>query len=982
MSNTYELEIKPRSLWLDLGIVVVTTLCGTIILALLDTFERLHVFFEGHENAKLDDVFLGLGVLALSLIWFFFSRWRNNIGRSAAMLRAEIKVREQAENALRASEERLRDAIENIPEGFLLTDADDRVVLYNERYRDMNEDVAHLLQPGVKFETLVRDAMSRRRIGSLEGELWAEERLAQYREGTAPSDELHSDGRWIRVEGRRTRDGGYVGLRTDITELKESQRLLYDAIETISEGFALYDADERLVMCNQPYRDTLPRLAPLGLLTPGTKLEDIIGAGIKQGFTPSAYSDAEDYLTKRLEQFRGSTGPFEYETTGGLWIHTEEKKTLNGATVAIRTNITERKRAEEALKESEALLRSFIDNSPSAIFLKDPEGRYKLANKRFGEWFEKLPAEIIDKNSFDLFPEDIAKRFIARDQTVLDKREGSEREVELPFADGQQRMIHFNKFPVSRADGAIIGVGVIGTDITERKISEKALKDSQELFKSIIDNVPSAIVLKDHEGRLSLVNRRFEEWYGVAADDAIGRTTHELFPENFATTVAVQDRGTPLSGKAESVEVEADVSFADNTVHRIASTNFLVPSSVDGSPVVATISTDITQQRKSDEQLRQAQKMEAVGQLTGGVAHDFNNLLGVIIGNLDFLDELLVDDSDQQELIATALQAALQGAEMTSRLLAFSRKQALNPVSIDLNTLVHGMTDLLKRALGETVTIRNVTSPNLKIVKIDSGQLETALLNLAVNARQAMTGGGQLTIETSNVELDHDYAEYHEEVEAGIYAMLAVSDTGTGMSSTVLEHAFDPFFTTKEVGQGSGLGLSMVFGFMKQSNGHISIYSEEDEGTTVKLYFPASEAVEPLSVGQSEPNAIPLGSGEIVLIVEDNAGLRNLAVKIVSSLGYKTVEASDASSALAILDGGAPVDVLFTDIVLPRGMNGARLAAAALARRPSIRVLYTSGYTENAIVHNGVLDEGIELLDKPYRREEVARRLNQILEEK
>lgn len=370
--------------------------------------------------------------------------------------------------------------------------------------------------------------------------------------------------------------------------------------------------------------------------------------------------------------------------------------------------------------------------------------------------------------------------------------------------------------------------------------------------------------------------------------------------------------------------------------------------------------------------------MEAVGQLTGGMAHDFNNLLGVVIGNLDFLDEAVRGDASKQNLIASALRAALSGAELTSRLLAFSRKQALQPEVIDINTLVSRMTDLLVRTLGETIVIQTALAPDLGKAEIDRVQLETALLNLAVNARHAMPDGGRLTIETHNVELGPDDTSQHKDLTPSHYVMLAVSDTGTGMSSDVMEQIFDPFFTTKDVGEGSGLGLSMVHGFVTQSGGHISISSEVGVGTTVKMYFLLSEKFEPAAREKTAITQYPSGSGETILIVEDSKDLRQLAATIVSSLGYNVLEASDGASALAVLDDEASVDLLFTDVVLPHGMNGVKLASAASARRPDIKILYTSGYTANVI--DGVLDADIELIAKPYRRSELARRLRLALE--
>lgn len=516
------------------------------------------------------------------------------------------------------------------------------------------------------------------------------------------------------------------------------------------------------------------------------------------------------------------------------------------------------------------------------------------------------------------------------------------------------------------------------TELDDRGEAETALIKTESTSRALLEGSPVCNKIIDLDSRLLYMSQAGVDMLKIPD---IQKHYGTIYPPEFyddsVRAPLVEHLELAKTGKTTDVECPLYSTEGDEVwLH----TTFVPARNTEGDVeyVIAT-SVDITERKSMEDRLQQALKMEAVGQLTGGVAHDFNNLLGVIIGNLDFLDDTLAEDADQHQLIETALKAALQGAELTSRLLAFSRKQPLHPVVVDLNDLIHGMTDLLKRTLGETVSIRTAATADLEFVKIDSGQLETVLLNLAVNALHAMPDGGQLTIETGNVELDSEYTEGIPEVEPGTFAMLAVSDTGVGMPLDIIDQVFDPFFTTKEVGQGSGLGLSMVYGFVKQSGGHISIYSEVGEGTTVKLYFPASE-VEAISTNQKPiQQDAPCGAGESVLIVEDDASLRELAVKAVSSLGYQVVAVPDGPSALSVLDEGAPVDVLFTDVVLPRGMNGVALASAALKRRPCLRVLYTSGYTENAIVTNGVSDEGIELLDKPYRRGDLARRLRQVL---
>ncbi len=390
----------------------------------------------------------------------------------------------------------------------------------------------------------------------------------------------------------------------------------------------------------------------------------------------------------------------------------------------------------------------------------------------------------------------------------------------------------------------------------------------------------------------------------------------------------------------------------------------------------------LEQQRAAIEdlnlRLRQSQKMEAVGQLTGGIAHDFNNLLTVILGNADLLRDSLKHDRDLHGIADLTLRAAERGAELTNRLLAFGRRQALDPAPTDINKLIAAMEKLLRRTLGEHVEIEMVQSGGLWKAMVDSGQLESAILNLCLNARDAMGIGGRLTIETANTRLDAAYAAGQPELEPGQYVMVAVSDTGAGMDAQTLERAFEPFFTTKDVGKGSGLGLSMVYGFVKQSKGHVRIYSEQGQGTTVKLYLPRAygdRAEEDEAVGGAARNG-----HEKILLVEDDDLVRSHVSAQLAGLGYEVVAVENGPDALDALRRDVGIDLLFTDIVMPGGINGRQLADEAKKLRPSMPVLFTSGYTENAIVHHGRLDPGVHLLQKPYRRQELAAKIREVLD--
>jgi signal transduction histidine kinase len=417
----------------------------------------------------------------------------------------------------------------------------------------------------------------------------------------------------------------------------------------------------------------------------------------------------------------------------------------------------------------------------------------------------------------------------------------------------------------------------------------------------------------------------------------------------------------------------------------------VLPTRIQLAEAYAALEEEVRQRRKAEamvkrfqeieateSQVRQAQKMEAIGQLTGGVAHDFNNILTVITGTIEILGDAVKDSPHLAQITNMISAAASRGADLTRYLLAFARQQPLQPCNTDVNALVLDAARLLRPTLGEQIEIDSMLAHDSAPALIDPSQLSTAILNLALNARDAMPNGGKLTLETKNVVLDENYASMNSEVKPGHYVMIAVSDTGEGIPGSLLDKVFEPFFTTKDVGKGSGLGLSMVYGFVKQSNGHIKIYSEEGHGTTVKLYLPQAAGVPDAPATETGISGSKHGD-ESILIVEDDTLVREYVVTQISRFGYHTLAAGNAAEGLAIIDGSERIDLLFTDVIIPGGMNGRQLATEALKRRPGLKILYTSGYTENAIVHHGRLDAGVLLLPKPYLSSDLARMIRTAL---
>lgn len=521
-------------------------------------------------------------------------------------------------------------------------------------------------------------------------------------------------------------------------------------------------------------------------------------------------------------------------------------------------------------------------------------------------------------------------------------------------------------------------------DLESRIVERTAEAQEHKAFlHGIMDNITDGLITIDEHGIIDSFNHTAELMFGYTAEHACGQNISILMPDPYQSQHDSYISNYLKTGKGGVIGIGHREVLGQ---HRDGPTfpldlNVSVMKAGGKRRFIGNV-RDITQRKETEKQLQQAQKMEAIGHLTGGIAHDFNNMLTAIIGNIELAKEFANKNSEIQKYTDLALRASFRAANLTQRLLAFSRKQALQPEVTDVNGLVPDMAELMRRSLGERVEIEIVLSGGLWPAIVDKSQLENALLNLAINARDAMPDGGKLTIETANTRLDQEYAERHEEVSPGQYVMIAVTDNGTGMPPEVIDHVFEPFYTTKEIGKGSGLGLSMVYGFLKQSGGHIKIYSEVEQGTTIKLYLPKA-----MSTGQtSRPTSVsrrvlPRGN-ETILVVEDDYDVRTYLIATLKTLGYHIMEAEDGPTALALLEDRPSVDLLLTDVVMPKGMSGRHVADEVRKLYPEVRVLFTSGYTENAIVHQGRLDEDAKLLAKPYTKEVLAQRVRTILDAK
>jgi two-component system CheB/CheR fusion protein len=503
-----------------------------------------------------------------------------------------------------------------------------------------------------------------------------------------------------------------------------------------------------------------------------------------------------------------------------------------------------------------------------------------------------------------------------------------------------------------------------------RAAAERELKESESRYRAIFETAVDAIIVSDQHGIIQEFSRAAEAMTGYRAAELIGQNMRVLLPP------AMRQEPERYTARYLWTIKELEVCRKDGSVFpaHLSIAEWWAGGHRHFTGILRDLSAQHHEQverTKLEAQLHQAQKMEAIGNLTGGMAHDFNNMLGVIIGNIDLLRDLKGQDSDIDELTREALDAAFRGADLTRRLLAFARQQPLRPQHVDVNELVSGITRLLRRTIGEDVEISLDLAAELWPVVVDPAQLEASLTNLATNARDAMADGGRLMIVTANRTLDADYAAQHAEVVPGGYVMLEVSDTGCGMTPEVMHRIFEPFFTTKSRDKGTGLGLSMVFGFIKQSGGHIGVYSEPGIGTTFRLFLPRMAADVP-RVEESVATPLLHGRGESVLVVEDNAALRRVVTRQLGELGYRVLAAENAAAGLELLDRQS-IDLLLTDIVMPGGINGRELARRARQRWPEIKIVFTSGFSEARLNGDaGPLAACTPLLSKPYRKEDLA----------
>ncbi|MGE0665608.1 MAG: PAS domain S-box protein [Sphingomonadales bacterium] len=658
---------------------------------------------------------------------------------------------------------------------------------------------------------------------------------------------------------------------------------------------------------------------------------------------------------------------------------------LNG----IIQDVTRIKQAEDEAREARQRAERYLDIAGAVIIALDREGRIDLINRQGRELLGYAEEEeLLGRDWYELaVPAELRSELRRGSGSLMSSgREAyNRREGYVVTRSGERRLIDWITSPLLDEDGSAIGVLSSGRDLTDLRQAEQSLRDSEARTRAVMEAASIGIVTLDDAGRMQSLNPEAESIFGIDESLLVGRALADMFLSGERELCAAMllppvENADPRSEEAKpglGMLCEFTVPHADREPTPVEMS--VTAMDIGGRRAFVAAIQDITERKRAEAKLQQVQRLETIGQLTGGVAHDFNNLLMAMQVNLELLKEMVEHDPDGNDYADAALASVARGAELTRRLLAFSRRQPLQPKVLDINELVTDTVRILQRTLGEQIAIESVLEPGVWAVEVDRAQLENVLMNLAVNARDAMPMGGRITIETVNTWLDEHYATTHGEVEPGEYVMLAVTDTGLGMTPQVLARAFEPFFTTKDVGRGSGLGLSMTYGFVKQSGGHVKLYSEPGEGTTIKIYFPRERRSVQAETAKAPEPAARTGD-ETILLIEDDPGVRSTVTSLLRSLGYSVVVASDGPEAIQLVEDGVRPHLLLADIVLPKGMTGRQVSDAINLQVPGVKTLYMSGYTENAVIHHGRLDEGVVLLSKPFPRSELAEKLREVLD--
>ena len=927
------------------------------------------------ENRTVEDFEFGIVDVHAKLHTALLSCCFIDFGGEEAVLSIihEITGQKRAEESLRQSEEQFSKAFHLNPNSMAITSVSDGRIL------EVNDKTLSLL--GYSREEY---------IGRPATDIWEypNERvkfLQQLRD-TGSVEDLEIN--FVDKDGNRhigllngcfmEFDGEQAVLSNtqDITRRKQAEEALRQSEKKFAAAFR-----------TSPNTTVISRLSDGKILDANERCREILGYGPEElrSMKPTDFwaepAQRVDLLRQLLETAIVEDFEFTFVGRGGVHRGGVLSACLMefGGTQAVLTtarDVTDQKTAEELLLQSnEKFSKAFLMSPDSLVIVRASDGVTLEINDRFLQLTGYTRDEVVGIPSDNLDswvrPEDL-------ETLMRDLEENGERD-NLQTIFRTKSGAHITVLVSARyidIDGERCSLSIV-RDVTESRRAERELAQNREMLQALLDAVPLGINVKNRTRRYTFMNPFQAKVYGTVPEDAIGKTPSELVSAEYGLSVEEHDRRVFETGKALAY-FEEDTTNAQGETRDWLTTKLLLGEKDGPDAQVLSISLDMTDRKATEDQLRHAQKMEAVGHLTGGIAHDFNNLLTALLGSLQLLSDRTKDDDLAKRYIDICLRAVNRGADLTQRLLAFSRKQALNPRSTDINALIGDMTELLQRTLGAPVEIGTTPAQGLWRAMVDEAQLESAILNLAINARDAMPAGGGLTIETSNAELDGQTVD-DEEVAPGSYVRISVSDSGAGIPSQVLGKVFEPFFTTKEIGKGSGLGLSMVYGFVKQSGGHVEIESEVGSGTTVRLYLPRAEAVSDVARDATEGER-KLSGNESILIVEDDPDVRAFDVVILERLGYTVRSANDGLAALSMASAMPDLDLLLTDVLLPGGLSGKAIADKVIKRSPGTKVLYVSGFSEPVGTSESTSGNAAELLPKPYSRDDLARKVREVLD--
>jgi len=932
------------------------------------------------SGTVLSDTFVSAGLFRF--VYLIEYGYMAVIVLMACSLSGTVVEAATAKEALRTSEERFRSLVETSGDWVWETDRWGVYTYASPTVRALLGYEAEEVVGRTPFDLMPPDEAAR--VRRLFQEVAAAARPLEGLENV----NQHKDGRRVVLETNAvpffdTKGAllGYRGIDRDVTARKQAETALQESEEKFRS--LVENAPTGIVIVSDAFRfayvnDELCRML-------GRPQAEIIDRDFRDFLDEESRSLVGDHYLRRRA---GEEVPGRYEfnivrkdgETRRAEIRSAVIRDSRGElqTIGQLLDVTERRRAEEALRDKTAELERYFTSALDLLCIADTDGCFRRLNPAWETILGYSVGELEGRRFLDfVHPDDVAPTRLALE------RLGEQKEVfnfvnRYRARDGSHRWIEWRSFPAGKV------IYAVARDITARKLAQAALEESRRMLQLVLDTIPVRVFWKDADGRFLGCNRPFACDAGLdSPDELLGKTDYDMAWKEQAELYRADDRQVIATG-VPRVGYEEPQTTPSRT--RLCLRTSKVPLRDGEGRIVGVLGTyeDVTESKRLDEeranlqaQLYQAQKMESVGRLAGGVAHDFNNLLHVIMGFVELLRRRMPTDNRLVSYVDEIERAAGRAQDVTRQLLAFSRRQVISPLPSDLNLLVTRLAGGLSRLIGEDVELRVESTEGLWLVNVDPTQIDQVLLNLAVNARDAMPSGGKLTIEMANVRLDESYRRQHANAGPGDYVLLALSDTGTGMDKETLSHAFEPFFTTKEMGKGTGLGLATVHGIVEQNGGFVNVYSEPGRGTTFKIYLPRA-----LERGAPETEVAELldyvGAGT-VLVAEDEESVRRITVALVQSLGYEVVVACSGDEAIELCKADAPrIDVVLTDVVMP-GTSGRELRQRLEALRPGIKILFTSGYTANVIAHHGILDKGVHFIAKPFGITDLAKALRQLL---